>query len=63
MEEKMGVPKIKKEECTGCEECIDECPAEAITLVNEIAVINVAECTECSACIDTCPTEAIEEVD
>ena len=57
----MAIPKVNKEECTGCEECVEECPADAITMVDGIAVINGDECTECSACVDTCPAEAITE--
>ncbi len=57
----MAIPKVNKEECTGCEECVEECPAEAITIVDDVAVINKDECTECSACVDTCPAEALTE--
>ena len=57
----MAIPKVNKEECTGCEECVEECPADAITMVDGIAEINEDECTECSACVDTCPAEAITE--
>ena len=57
----MSVPKINTEECTGCEACVDACPAEAISMQNNVAVINAEECTECGACIDECPTEAISE--
>ena len=57
----MVVPVIDKEECTGCEECVDACPAECITMVDDIAVIKAEECTECSACVDACPAECISE--
>ena len=57
----MAVPTVKKEECTGCEECVEECPTEAISMVDEIAKIDGDECTECGACVDTCPSEAIIE--
>ena len=59
----MAIPKVNQDECTGCEECVETCPAEAITLVDEIAVINADECTECSECVETCPAEAITEDD
>ena len=55
----MGIPIIKQEECTGCEECIDECPSEALMLVDDVAVVNAADCTECGDCAETCPSEAI----
>jgi Fe-S-cluster-containing hydrogenase component 2 len=59
----MAIPTIDKEKCNGCEECVEACPAEAITLVDEKAVINADECTECSECVETCPEEAITEED
>ncbi|NLN62740.1 MAG: 4Fe-4S binding protein [Myxococcales bacterium] len=57
----MAVPKINKDECTGCGDCVEACPAECITLVDEVAVIDEDECTECGACIDECPEECISE--
>jgi Fe-S-cluster-containing hydrogenase component 2 len=57
----MAIPKVNKEECTGCEECVEACPAEAISMVDEAAAINPDLCTECSACVDACPAEAITE--
>jgi len=49
------------EECINCGACIDECPVEAITEGEEIAVINPELCTDCAACVEVCPTEAIIE--
>ncbi len=57
----MAIPKIDKDECTGCEECVEACPAEAISMKGDIAVIDDDECTECGACVDACPAEAISE--
>jgi len=59
----MAIPKVNKEECTGCEECVEECPTEAIKIVDDVAVIDADECSECGACVDTCPAEAITEED
>jgi Fe-S-cluster-containing hydrogenase component 2 len=56
----MAIPKIDKEECTGCEECVDACPAECITMKDDVAIINESECTECDACVDACPAECIK---
>ena len=53
----MGVI-IDKELCTGCGACVDECPFEALELVDDIAEVN-EKCTLCSACVDVCPVEAI----
>ncbi|MHC5075551.1 MAG: indolepyruvate ferredoxin oxidoreductase subunit alpha [Planctomycetota bacterium] len=50
---------IEKEKCTGCETCVDECPADAISMAEEKAVVNVETCIDCGACVDACPVEAI----
>ena len=51
--------KIDEEKCTGCESCIEECPVEAIKLVDSIAKVDSELCTDCGTCIDACPVEAI----
>ncbi len=49
------------DECVGCESCIPACPVEAITMVEEKAIIDQAKCDACGTCIAECPTEAIKE--
>ncbi len=50
---------VCKEKCTGCEQCVDQCPFGAIEMIDGIAVIN-EECTLCGACVDVCEFEALE---
>ncbi|HWQ67909.1 MAG TPA: 4Fe-4S binding protein [Methanospirillum sp.] len=50
---------VDKNTCTGCETCVDECPAVAITMANEKAVVDGETCVDCGACVDVCPAEAI----
>ena len=51
--------KVDEEKCTGCESCVEECPVEAIKLIDNIARIDPELCTDCGTCIDACPVEAI----
>jgi len=51
--------KIDQEKCTGCESCVDECPSEAINMVQEKAQVDEDACVDCGACVDACPVEAI----
>ncbi|MFH1268094.1 MAG: 4Fe-4S binding protein [Planctomycetota bacterium] len=51
--------KVDPEKCTGCEECIEECPVEAIELKDDVAVVDEDTCSDCGQCIDICPGEAI----
>ena len=51
--------KVDKEKCTGCESCVEECPSEAIKMVDDKAAIDAEACVDCGVCVDGCPTEAI----
>lgn len=55
---------INKDLCTGCGSCVDECPFEALELIDDLATVN-EKCTLCGTCVDVCPEEAIalEEVE
>jgi heterodisulfide reductase subunit A-like polyferredoxin len=45
--------------CTGCETCVNECPASAIAVENEKAKVDKEMCLDCQTCVDVCPSEAI----
>ena len=45
--------------CGGCRKCIQVCPADAITFLNNKAVIDPTKCIKCFKCIDACPYDAI----
>ena len=55
--------KIDSEKCTGCEECIDKCQVQAITLKDDgVAQINYDRCIGCGLCISSCTTGALSLV-
>ena len=54
------VIKVDADECVGCETCVPECPAEAISMSGDKAVIDQDKCTKCKTCIETCPVDAIK---
>lgn len=56
-----AVIKIDKEKCTGCKQCIKDCPATAIKLVNGKAEAKPG-CIECGHCYAICPSNAVEMV-
>lgn len=50
---------VDKEKCTGCESCVEECPTDAISMVDEKAEVDENTCIDCGACVDVCPVQAI----
>ena len=50
---------VNRDLCNACQECIDTCPVEAISMVDGKAQVDPDECTECYACVDPCPEDAI----
>jgi Fe-S-cluster-containing hydrogenase component 2 len=53
------VAVVDKDKCTGCETCVSECPASAISMNNEKAKVDKDMCVDCETCVDVCPSEAI----
>jgi len=58
--------KSDPKKCIGCKLCFSNCPADAITMVNNKAVIDQTKCTGCNTCIvgnqnkfAGCPVKAI----
>ena len=51
--------KIDKDTCAGCGACVGECPAEAIKIEGDKAVVVEDSCVSCGACVDACPCSAI----
>lgn len=49
------------DKCTACGECVESCPAEAISEGDPKYIIDPDECVDCAACVDTCKAEAIVE--
>ena len=50
---------VDTSKCTGCETCVNECPASAIAVENEKAKVDKEMCVDCQTCVDVCPSEAI----
>ncbi len=53
------------DDCTNCDACPTECPNDAITMGDEIFVIDAFKCTECVGaeeepqCMLVCPADCI----
>lgn len=53
-------PVINKDVCIGCGKCTENCPTNAISLVNKKAVIDYDVCYGCGECPTVCPVRAIQ---
>jgi len=55
-----GRPRIDGTACAqGCRACVDACPTEAISVVDDRPRIDLGKCIFCTACVEACPTGAI----
>jgi len=49
-----------EEQCSGCGECADICPVQAVNLEGDRPVIDEAWCIGCGVCATVCPTGAVQ---
>lgn len=52
---------IDKNTCVNCGSCIESCPVEAISLINDNIVFDNEKCIHCGACMNNCPVGSIKE--
>ncbi len=58
---KRKIIKIDADACTGCGECIPDCPEGALQLIDgKVRLISDLFCDGLGACIGSCPVDAIE---
>jgi ferredoxin len=54
-------PLQKEEKCALCGECVESCPAEALTIDPEFRISD--KCIACYCCVELCPEGALEVPD
>lgn len=53
------VSKICDNGCVGCTKCQRECPSSAITMAENLPVIDASKCVACGHCAEICPRHII----
>lgn len=57
---KKAIPEIDSEKCTECGDCVEQCPTNAVELIDSAAVIvRPEDCNYCTDCEAFCPSGAI----
>ncbi|MDX9865314.1 MAG: 4Fe-4S binding protein [Anaerolineaceae bacterium] len=55
-----SIPSIDLERCTGCGQCAQYCPTQAVVMIEARPVIeNPRLCAYCGLCEESCPEDAI----
>lgn len=54
-----AAPVSYPDRCVGCGECVAVCPADAIHMESDKAVLNTEKCIGCASCVAACPGNAL----
>ena len=54
-----GKPFINEDLCNKCLTCVKNCPAKALTKINDKIEINRKKCIKCYCCSEFCPNRAV----
>lgn len=56
----MYLIQIDNDKCTGCEECVNNCPQVCFQMKDgKSDPFQSSECVMCETCLNVCPTNAI----
>ncbi len=53
------VPTPDAEMCTACGACVEQCPAEALSLPDDLPRVDMDRCVTCFCCQEICPEKAM----
>lgn len=53
-------PVFKEDNCVGCKTCAENCPPDAITMVDNFPRVDLDGCIRCFCCQELCPYDAVD---
>ena len=53
------LPQADRELCTACGTCVDQCPVDALAMIDELPEVDAGKCIACFCCQEICPVKAI----
>jgi len=54
--------QANEEDCTGCEECLERCQVQALSMEDDLIRVDESTCIGCGLCVSSCPTECLQLV-
>lgn len=52
-------PQAAPDGCTACGTCVEQCPAQALSMVDDLPQVDMAKCVTCFCCQEICPEKAM----
>lgn len=53
-------PVFKENKCVGCRTCAENCPPDAIIMIDDFPKVNLDDCIRCFCCQELCPYDAVD---
>ena len=53
------IVSLEEGECSGCGDCVEMCPMDALEMEGDVVAIDLKRCIGCGLCVSVCPTEAL----
>jgi len=53
------IASLEEEACSGCSDCVERCPMDALTMEGDVVALDLKRCIGCGLCVSVCPSGAL----